>query len=107
MRTAYTLRPDDDDFSQPRALVNEVMDKAQRDRLAETIASTLGTCRPEIKERVFEYWRNVDKAVGDAVAELAGTPQAEPHGPAPANADPDTVVNDDGSAIVQEATHAG
>ena len=41
------------------------------------------------------------------MAELAGTPQAEPHGPAPANADPDTVVNDDGSAIVQEATHAG
>ena len=107
VRTAYTLRSDDDDFSQPRALVNEVMDKAQRDRLAETIASTLRTCRPEIKERVFEYWRNVDKSVGDAVAELAGTPQAEPHGPAPANADPDTVVNDDGSAIVQEATHAG
>src|SRR5690606_32801283 len=31
VRSAYTLRPDDDDFSQPGALVREVMDDAQRD----------------------------------------------------------------------------
>ena len=95
VRTSYTLRPEDDDFSQPNALVNKVMDQAQRDRLAETIASTLGTCRPDIKERVFEYWRNVDKAVGDAVAELVNGPGVEPHGPAPASDDPDTPVNKD------------
>ena len=75
VRTAYTLRPEDDDFSQPNALVNKVMDAAQRDRLAETIASTLGTVRPDIRERVFEYWRNVDKAVGDAIAELVERPR--------------------------------
>ena len=32
--------------------------------------------RPDIKERVFEYWRNVDKALGDAVAELVQRPAA-------------------------------
>lgn len=38
VRQAYTLRADDDDFSQPRALIREVMDNAQRDRLVENIA---------------------------------------------------------------------
>ena len=80
------------------------MDQAQRDRLAETIASTLGTCRPDIKERVFEYWRNVDKAVGDAVAELVNGPGVEPHGPAPASDDPDTPVNKD---VVVDEDHSG
>ena len=65
VRTAYTLRPEDDDFSQANALVNKVIEAAQRDRLVETIASTLGTVRPDIRERVFAYWRNVDKTVGE------------------------------------------
>jgi catalase len=94
VRSAYTLRPEDDDFSQPNALVTKVMDDAARARMAETIASTLGTVRPETKQRVFEYWRNVDKLLGDAVAELASGPGVEPHGPAPANDDPDTPVNE-------------
>jgi len=93
VRTAYTLRAEDDDFSQPNALVTHVMDDAQRQRLVETIASTLGTVRADIRERVFDYWRNVDKATGDAVADLVNGPGAEPHGPAPANDDPDTPVN--------------
>ena len=63
-------------------------------RLVETIASTLGTVRADIRERVFDYWRNVDKATGDAVAELVNGPGVEPHGPAPANDDPDTPVNE-------------
>ena len=70
VRTAYTLRSEDDDFSQPNALVNKVMDADERARLAVTIASTLETVRPDIRERVFDYWRNVDKVLGDTVAEL-------------------------------------
>ena len=54
VRTAYTLRAEDDDFSQPNALVNQVMDQAERDRLVETVASTLGTVRPDTAERVFD-----------------------------------------------------
>ena len=93
VRTAYTLRAEDDDFSQPNALVNKVMDADERARLAVTIASTLGTVRPDIRERVFDYWRNVDKVLGDTVAELTLGVGVEPHGPAPANDDPDTPVN--------------
>ena len=95
VRSAYTLRAEDDDFSQANALVNQVMDAAERDRLVETVASTLGTVRPDIAERVFAYWRNVDKAVGDAIAELVTGPGVEPHGPAPAGDDPDTPVNNE------------
>ena len=67
MRAAYTLRADDDDFSQPHALVNDVMDEAQRGRLVDTVVSTLDEVSAPMRERVVEYWRNVDKAVGDAV----------------------------------------
>ena len=35
VRAAYTLREDDDDWSQPGALVREVMDDGQRDRFVE------------------------------------------------------------------------
>ena len=60
---AYTLHAEDDDFGQPGTLVREVMDDAERGRLVETVASTLnGTgVRDEVKQRVFEYWRSVDK----------------------------------------------
>jgi catalase len=69
MRAAYTLRPDDDDFSQPRAMINDVMDDAQRARLVDTIVSTLPAVGERMRERVYEYWRNIDKATGDAVAD--------------------------------------
>lgn len=92
VRSAYTVRPEDDDFGQAGALVRTVFDQDQRDRLVETVASTLGTVRPDIRERVFDYWRQVDKAIGDAVADLVQDGGVEPHGPAPASADPDTPV---------------
>ena len=93
VRQAYTLRPDDDDFSQANAMINRVFDADARDRLAETVASTLGTVRPDLKQRVFDYWRSIDKAVGDHIAELAADPTLEAHGPAPASDDPDDPVN--------------
>jgi catalase len=35
----------------------------------------------------------VDKTLGDALADLVNRPEVEPHGPAPANEDPDTPVH--------------
>ncbi|SDS18228.1 catalase [Microlunatus soli] len=84
VRAAYSLHAEDDDFGQPGTLVREVMDEAERGRLVETVASTLdGTgVRDEVKQRVFEYWRNVDKGVGDAIAEKVQA-GAAPSAPAP------------------------
>ena len=41
VRQAYTLRPDDDAFSQPRAMVREVFNEAQLDKLVEQVAGSV------------------------------------------------------------------
>ncbi|WP_007520082.1 catalase [Pseudofrankia saprophytica] len=68
MRTAYTLRPDDDDWGQAGTMVHEVLDDAARARLVSNIVGHLlkGVSEP-VLVRAFEYWRNVDKNLGDAV----------------------------------------
>src|SRR5690606_22419635 len=61
LRSAYTLRPDDDDFSQPGALVREVFNDADREALVEQVAgSLLGGVRSPVLERAFEYWKRID-----------------------------------------------
>jgi catalase len=68
VRAAYTLHAEDDDFGQARTLLTEVMDDAARDRLVDTVSGLLsGLRRDEVLERAFEYWRNIDQAVGDHI----------------------------------------
>ncbi|MFD4250461.1 MULTISPECIES: catalase [Amycolatopsis] len=73
IRSAYRLHAEDDDFGQAGTLVRKVMDDAQRERLASNIIghAKKGVSEP-VLERVFEYWRNVDKTLGDKVAEAFG-----------------------------------
>ncbi|TDV55367.1 catalase [Actinophytocola oryzae] len=68
VRTAYTLREDDDDFGQPGTLVREVMDDAQRARLVDNVVGHLlnGVGEP-VLARAFEYWRDIDKDLGDRI----------------------------------------
>jgi len=68
VRQAYTLREDDDDFGQAGTLVREVMDDKQRDQLVSNAAGHLkdGVSEPILK-RAFEYWRNIDKDIGDRI----------------------------------------
>lgn len=69
IRAAYTLRKDDDDFGQPGTLVRKVMDDAQRDRLVSNVVGHLkkGVSEP-VLERALEYWRKIDKEIGDRIA---------------------------------------
>jgi catalase len=70
VRTAYALRPEDDDWGQAGTLVREVMDDAQRDRLADNIIGhVLDGVKEPVLSRVFEYWRNVDQDLGKKVEE--------------------------------------
>jgi len=70
VRAAATLHPEDDDFVQPRALVNEVMDDAARDRLVSNIVGHVSAVTiPELRERVIQYWTNVDATLGQRVAD--------------------------------------
>jgi catalase len=65
VRDAYTLRSDDDDFSQPGNLVRKVFDDEQRDKLVEQVAgSLLGGVREPVLGRAFQYWKNIDPEVG-------------------------------------------
>jgi catalase len=83
VRAAYTLREGDDDWSQPGALVRAVMDDEQRDRFVGNVAGHLsnGVSEP-ILVRAFDYWRNVDKDIGDrietATRDLIGGTSAAP-----------------------------
>lgn len=69
VRAAYTLREDDDDYGQAGTLVRKVLDDAARDRLVSNVAGHLkdGVSEP-VLERAFEYWRNIDKEIGDRIA---------------------------------------
>ncbi|MBU3067613.1 catalase [Nocardia sp. NEAU-G5] len=70
VRTAYTLRRDDDDWSQAGDLVRRVMDEPQRKRLVSNIIDHMcdgsGVKEP-VLSRVFEYWRNIDPDIGAQV----------------------------------------
>jgi catalase len=69
VHAAYTKRKDDDDFGQAGTLVRKVMDNAQRDRLVSNVVGHLkdGVTEP-VLARAIEYWRSIDRAVGDRVA---------------------------------------
>jgi catalase len=68
VRTAYTLREQDDDWGQAGTMVREVLDDAARDRLVENIVGHLlnGVTEP-VLVRAFDYWHNVDKDLGDKI----------------------------------------
>lgn len=68
VRTAYTLRADDDDWSQPGALVRDVMDDAARARLVENVVGHLcDGVSEKVLTRAFEYWRNIDQDIGQRI----------------------------------------
>ena len=76
VRSAYTLRAEDDDWGQAGTLVREVLDDAARERLVSNIVGHLldGVSEP-VLQRAFEYWRNVDKTLGDRVEQGVRTGQ--------------------------------
>src|SRR3546814_5967291 len=56
VRSAYTPRSNDDDFTQPGILVREAFDDTQRQRLVDQVAgSLLGGVREPVLSRAFQY----------------------------------------------------
>ncbi len=70
VRAAYTLREDDDDWGQAGTLVRDVFDDDERARLVSNVVGHLkaGVSKP-VLARAFEYWRNIDKNIGDRIAQ--------------------------------------
>lgn len=67
IRSAYSLRKDDDDFGQPGTLVREVMNDSQRDQLVGNVIGSLAGVSEPVLERVFAYWKNIDKNIGERI----------------------------------------
>jgi catalase len=68
VRSAYTLRPDDDDFSQAGTLYRSVFTAEEKTRFVATLAGQYKALTvPAIQERFFWYWRRVDADLPDAI----------------------------------------
>jgi catalase len=68
VRTAYTIREEDDDWGQAGTMVRDVLDDAARDRLVDNVVGHLLNAVTEpVLRRAFDYWRNVDKSLGDKI----------------------------------------
>ena len=68
VRSAYALRECDDDWTQPRLLVTKVFDDDERERLVSNVAGHLAKDVSEpVLKRAFEYWRNIDKSIGERI----------------------------------------
>ena len=81
LRSAYTLRRDDDDFGQPGALYRDVLSPTDQDHLVANLVGHLrGGVSAEIVARAVAYWRSVDPGLGDRVAAGLGLTAAAPRG---------------------------
>jgi catalase len=67
VRSAYALHSEDDDFGQPRTLLNEVFDDAQRSRFVQTVAGALDGVQEPVLSNAFQYWKNVDGTIGQRI----------------------------------------
>ncbi len=66
VRAAQTLRSDDSDFGQAGTLYRDVFDDAQKAAFLETLTGQgAGITVPEIRERFFWYWGQVDAGLGE------------------------------------------
>ncbi|WP_115706940.1 catalase [Legionella sainthelensi] len=68
VRSAYTLRKDDNDFAQANTLVRQVMDDEARNRLVSNVVAHLknGVTQP-VLARAFEYWKKIDQQIGERI----------------------------------------
>ena len=67
VRSAYSLHSEDDDFGQAHTLVREVMSEDERQRLIDTVAGGLSTVIEPVLSNAFQYWKNIDQEVGEAI----------------------------------------
>lgn len=76
VRSAYTLRADDDDFGQAGKLVREVFDDEQRARLVQTLVGQYNALKyGHVRERFLWYWHSIDPATGDRIKALVLKPE--------------------------------
>ncbi len=79
VRSAYSLRRDDDDFGQPGALYRNVLSPTDRDHLVGNVVGHLrGGVSDVIVGRALAYWRSVDAGLADRISAGLGLPTSQP-----------------------------
>ncbi len=77
VREGYKDHAEDDDWSQPRALIREVMDDDARERLVSNVAGhLLDGVSDAVLARAFEYWKNIDAEIGGRIEHAVRSPVA-------------------------------
>jgi catalase len=73
VRSAYTLRSEDDDFGQAGTMVRQVLDDDARERLVTNVAGHLAQgVSDKVLARAFEYWKNIDQQIGERIEQAVG-----------------------------------
>jgi catalase len=73
VRSAYTLRSDDDDWGQAGTMVRQVLDDDARERLVSNVAGhLLDGVSEDVLARAFEYWKNIDQEIGQRIEQTVG-----------------------------------
>jgi catalase len=104
VRQAYTLREDDDDFTQAGTLVREVWDDPIREAFVNTVAGhLLAGVEGDVLERAFQYWTHVDADTGKRIEELV---RSKSEGDMPGG-QPEHAKADASDPVVETATQAG
>ncbi len=75
VREGYKSHTEDDDWGQAGTMVREVLDDDARDRLVSNVAGHLsdGVSEP-VLERAFEYWKNIDRGIGERIEHAVRSP---------------------------------
>lgn len=70
VRAPYVQHSEDGDFVQAGILYREVMDDGEKARLADNITNAMVGVSPEVEERCYWYWSQVDENLGAEVKRL-------------------------------------
>ncbi|MCX5543505.1 catalase [Paraburkholderia sp. CNPSo 3076] len=73
VRSAYSLHAEDDDFGQAHDLVRNVYNDKQREALIQQVVASLSGVGSPVRERVFDYWKQIDAEVGAQIEKQAGS----------------------------------
>ncbi|GHO97775.1 catalase [Reticulibacter mediterranei] len=79
VRTAYTLRAEDDDYGQAGTLYRKVLSATDRDHLASNIVGHMSNnVERAVQERALAHWYKVDNELGSRIAQGLGiAPKSE------------------------------
>ena len=73
VRAGYVQHAEDDDWGQAGTMVREVLDDDARDRLVSNVAGHLSDgVSDKVLARAFEYWKNIDKEIGEKIEQAVG-----------------------------------